>query len=199
MTDFCCCCYSAIMLLLFIALLTLLTCYISYLFKSHGSKERTGVGGGLLSPAFQRDAEWFLAWCKFVLIFCDWCCVSNENSVSEPALESRQADNMLVLLAAKYKQAAVLYENVKLHPPLCAMTRLHWDSPDVTDAWIPLSWSLSWRKSQNILAGERWKKALRVTSYTVLSPEAIMNSLLCLFVSENLETTPTVKCHRAYV
>lgn len=42
-----------------------------------------------------------------------------------PALESRQADKMLVLLAAKYKQAAVLYENVNLHPPLCAMTRLH--------------------------------------------------------------------------
>ena len=116
------------MLLLFIALLTLLTCYnkyISYLFKGHGSKGRARVGGYLLSSAFHRDAEWFLAWCKFALIFCDWCCVSNENNVSEPCIRKQAADNMLVLLATKYKQAAVLYENFNLHPPLCAVTRLH--------------------------------------------------------------------------
>lgn len=83
--------------------------------------------------------------------------------------------------------------------PLYTLARLHWDSPDVTDAWIALSWSLSWRKSQNILARERWKKALRLTSCITLGPEAIMNILLCLFVFEIFKTTPIVKCHRAYV
>lgn len=73
---------------------------------------------------------------------------------------------------------------------LCTMKRLHWASPDVIEAWLPVCSSLSWRQSQNNLAKQRWKKAFRVASSTNLLEEAKTNYLLCLLISDTVQQHP---------